>query len=214
MISNPEGLVYDVIFIVIFLVCVIIAANRGAFRAVAGIAGTVAGVILGSMFQGVVSPAIAGWLHPLTMKVVGDNTVSSLAVSIRNLGMPAELQPFLDAAQNALASAEETARTALAEKFADFVCGRIAPLLSFLLIFFLTKLAISLVCSILSLDIPVLSTLNEWLGALIGAGSGLLILLALSWGIWRFSPDLNIPVLSRAALQSSLIGGFLCRLFV
>lgn len=214
MISSPEGLVYDVIFLVIFLVCIIIAANRGAFRAVAGIAGTVAGVILGSMFQGALSPIISDWLHPLTMKIVGSHTVSSLAASIRNLGMPAELQPFLDAAKNSISSAAEAARSALAEKFAGFICDKTAPLLSFLLIFFLTKLAVSLVCSILSLDIPVLSTLNEWLGALIGAGSGLLILLALSWGIWRFAPDLNIPVLSRDALQSSLIGGFLCRLFV
>ena len=57
------------------------------------------------------------------------------------------------------------------------------------------------------------SMLNEWAGALIGAVSGALILLVLTWAVWHFAPDLNLPVLSREALASSHIGGFICRLF-
>ena len=211
---NFEGLVYDAVYIVIFLCCVIFAANRGAFKAVAGIAGTVLGAVCGSMFNGPMAAWLSGLMQPLAMKLVGSDTVASLASRIQKLGMPEELQGLLDQALSAAGGAEEAARAALAERVALFLSEKVAPLLAFLLIFLVVKLAVSLVCSLLSLDIPILSTLNEWVGALIGAASGLIILLVLTWAVWRFAPDLGLPVLSREALQGSRIGGFFCKLFI
>lgn len=213
MTIHPEGFVYDAIFIAIFAFCVVFAARRGAFRAIAGIAGTGAGVVLGTMLQEELAPKIAVWLQPLALKLTSGDTLPKLTLRIENLGLPEELQPLLDAAKNAAAGAEEAARAALAEKVASFLCDKAAPVLAFILIFFLTKLAVYLLCAVFSMDIPVISGLNRGLGALLGAVSGLFILLALTWGIRRFAPDFGIPLLSREALESSLIGGFFFRLF-
>lgn len=213
MTIHTGELAYDLVFIAIFAFCVVFATKRGAFRAVAGIVGTIAGLILGNMFQGRASPTIAGWLHPFAAKLIDGDSLPKLTERIQSLGLPEELRPLLESAQHAVGGAEDTARAALAEKLAQFLSDKVAPLIAFILIFLATKLAVSLICSVLSLDIPVISTLNHGLGALIGIVSGLLVLLVLCWGIWRFAPDLDIPVLSREALQRSMVGGFFCRLF-
>lgn len=210
---NLESLVYDAAYILIFVCCVVFAANRGAFRAVAGIAGTVAGAVLGGMFNAPVAALVTRWIKPLVYHFVGRETSVALAAEAGRYDVPAALKELVEQALSAAGSAAESARAALADRFAVFLSSRLAPLLAFVLIFVAVKLAVSLLCTILSLDIPVLSTLNEWAGALIGAVSGALILLVLTWAVWHFAPDLNLPVLSREALASSHIGGFICRLF-
>lgn len=210
---NPEGLTYDAVFVAIFAFCTVYAARKGAFRALAGIAGTIAGVVLGSMFQGRFSPTVIRWLRPIVQRVFGGDSLPELTVKIRDFGLPKELQPLLDAAQNAASDAAEAARAALAERLTDFFCEKLAPILAFIGIFLAAKLAVWLVCTLLSMDIPILSTINRILGGLIGGVSGILILLALCWGIWRFAPNFNIPVLSREALAKSMIGSYFCRLF-
>lgn len=199
---------WDVLFASILLFCIWGAAKRGAFRAVSGIAGTVLGVILGNHFQSglavFIEPALRPVMESLAQKadlnhVTGLETGSVLSDLVQQSEQFAEKAGELYEAF--LASLSETLTISL------------APILAFLIIFLLTKIAFHLVCGLLELDIPLLSGLNRLAGGLLGAVAGALIVLALCWAVMRFAPTENIGLLSRHCLKQSYLGSLLTPLF-
>lgn len=203
-----QSLWWDLIFVSILLFCIWGAAKRGAFRAVSGLAGTVLGLILGNHFQDglavFIEPALRPMMEALAKKA--DLTqVTGLQEGSVLSDLVAQSQQFTEKAgqlyEQFLASLGETLTESL------------APILSFLIIFFLTKLALKLVCGLLELDIPVLSSLNRFAGGILGALAGCLIVLVLCWAILRFAPVENIGLLSQHCLKQSQIGSLLLPLF-
>lgn len=199
---------WDVIFVSILLFCIWGAAKRGAFRAVSGIAGTVLGLILGNHFQGglavFIEPALRPVMESLAKKadltrVTGLQTGSVLSDLVEQGGqLPEKVGALYDAF---LASLSDTLTTSL------------APILAFFIIFFLTKLAFRLVCGLLELDIPLLSSLNRMAGGLLGAIAGAFIVLVLCWAVMRFAPAENVGLMSQHCLRQSYLGGLLSPLF-
>ena len=74
------------------------------------------------------------------------------------------------------------------------------------------QLAVRIVCSLLSLDLPILRSVNKLGGALLGAVTGLCMVAVLCWGIMRFSPAEEVGFLNQPALLESRIGGTVCGL--
>lgn len=199
---------WDVLFGCILLFCTWGAAKRGAFQAVSGIAGTLLGIILGNHFQGglavFIEPALRPMMESLAQKadltrVTGLETGSVLSDLVAQGGQLSEKVGAL--------------YDALLASLADALTVSLAPILAFLIIFILTKVAFRLVCGLLELDLPLLSSLNRLAGGMLGALAGSLIVLALCWAVMRFAPAENVGLLSQYCLRQSYLGSLLSPLF-
>lgn len=223
---SPAGLlagvnVLDLLFLGILICSIVISARKGAFRAVAGLSGSVLGCLGAFSLMPRVEPFIYRLLLPTLRRTVEKaaekSGVDSLLSSEMTQDVIAGFQSLLQAlglsekAGEVTAAAQEAGST-MADAAAGALAGQIAPVVTFILLFILIKLAVSIILNILSLDIPVLRTINKGLGALLGACSGLVIVLVLCWGIARFASPLDVGVITRPMLEQSMIGGAYLRL--
>jgi uncharacterized membrane protein required for colicin V production len=204
-----QALWWDVIFVSILLFCIWGTARRGALRAVSGLAGTVLGLILGNHFQDGMAVFIEPVLRPMMESLAkkADLTrVTGLEEGSVLSDLALQSQQFTEKAgqlyEQFLATLSETLTVSL------------APILSFLIIFFLTKIALHLVCGLLELDIPVISGLNRLAGGILGAIAGAAVVLVLCWAVIRFAPAENVGLLSLHCLQQSHLGQLLVPLFL
>ena len=126
---------------------------------------------------------------------------------LKNAGME---QQFLDAVTKAAADSAQELGAFVQSTLLEYVSS-VAPIITFLLLFILIKLAVRLVCNLLSLDIPVLAQLNSMAGAAIGLAGGLLTVALICAGIIHFGGAGEQVTLS--VLEGSAIGGFFFRLF-
>ena len=213
--STP--VLYDVVLVAIFVGSILLCANRGALKAVSGIAGTVIGCLGARYLADSFTPLVSGFLRPMVERMVenaaGAANLSQLlegtveAESLQQFGQLLELlhvpADFVEtAAQQAQAAGAQFLRAAC-----DAVLAQIAPVIAFVLLFVVLKLAVSLLCSLLSFDIPVIRSLNRTAGALLGALSGLIIVLVLCWGILQFAPQQPIGPINQPEFTQSVIGG-------
>lgn len=203
-----QPFVWDLLFLLIFLLCIALSAKRGGFEAISGIAGTALGVIVGRKFQ----LPLAVKLQPLL-----DPKLLALAqkTDLTQVGGLQEGSALTELIQQSTAVTDKVSElyTSLIAAIAKQLSENLASILAFLLLFFAVKLAVRLVCLLLKLDIPILSGLNRTAGGILGAVSGLLLILALCWAVMQFAPEGDLSLLSRGCLQESLIGGFFTRLF-
>ena len=199
---------WDIIFVMILLICTWGSAKRGAFRALSGMAGSVLGLLLGNHFQDglavFIEPALQPMLHNLARKAD-----FSHVTGLEEGSIPSDLVTQSEALTEKAGELYDSLLLSLA----DTLTASIAPILAFLIIFFLTKLALRLICGLLELDIPVLSSLNRFAGGLLGAAAGCLIVLVLCWAILRFAPVENVGLLSQHCLKQSQIGTLILPLF-
>ncbi len=199
---------WDVLFAVILLFCTWGAAKRGAFQAVSGIAGTVLGVILGNHFQ----DSLAAFLEPVLRPVMESLAQKADFTQITGLETGSVLSDLVEQGGQ-LSEKMDALYEALLASLADTLTVSLAPILAFLIIFILTKIAFRLVCSLLELDLPLLSGLNRLAGGMLGAIAGALIVLALCWAVMRFAPAENVGLLSQHCLRQSYLGSLLSPLF-
>lgn len=203
-----QPFVWDLLFLLIFLLCIALSAKRGGFEAISGIAGTALGVIVGRKFQ-----------LPLAVKLQPLLELKLLALAqktdLTQMGGLQEGSALTELIQQSTAVTDKVSElyTSLIAAIAKQLSENLASILAFLLLFFAVKLAVRLVCLLLKLDIPILSGLNRTAGGILGAVSGLLLILALCWAVMQFAPEGDLSLLSRGCLQESLIGGFFTRLF-
>lgn len=203
-----HALWWDAIFVLILLLCTWGAARRGAFRALSGIAGTILGLILGNHFQG----GLTVFIEPVLQPVMRALAEKADLTRISGLQEGSVLSDLVSQGGELTEKVGELYESLLA-RLADTLTLSLAPILAFLIIFCLTKLGLRLICALLELDIPILSSLNRLAGGILGAIAGCLIVLVLCWAVMRFAPAENIGLLSQPCLQQSYIGGLLTPLF-
>ncbi|MBR5537942.1 MAG: CvpA family protein [Clostridia bacterium] len=199
-----QALWWDVIFASILLFCIWATARRGALRAVSGLAGTVLGLVLGNHFQDsmtvFIEPALRPVMESLAKKADLTN-VTGLEEGSLLSDLVAQSQQFTEKAGRLY----EQFVASLGETLTD----SLAPIISFLIIFVLTKIALHLICGLLDLDIPVISGLNRVAGGILGAFAGAAVVLVLCWAVIRFAPTENVGLLSLPCLRQSHLGQLL-----
>ncbi len=200
--------VWDILFLVLWILCIVLSAKRGGFQAISGIAGTVLGVILGNRFQ----QPLAEKLQPLVEPSLLELAQKADLTQVSGLQEGSAISDLI-ARSNTVTDKLSQLYQSLMESLARELAVNLSSILAFLLIFLAVKLAVWLVCLLLKLDIPVISGLNRTIGGLLGAVSGLLLIITLCWAVMRFAPEGNLSLLSRGCLQQSLLGGFFTRLF-
>lgn len=203
-----QPFVWDLLFLLIFLLCIALSAKRGGFEAISGIAGTALGVIVGRKFQLPLAVKLQPLLEPKLLAL-------AQKTDLTQVGGLQEGSALTELIQQSTAVTDKVSElyTSLIAAIAKRLSENLASILAFLLLFFAVKLAVRLVCLLLKLDIPILSGLNRTAGGILGAVSGLLLILALCWAVMQFAPEGDLSLLSRGCLQESLIGGFFTRLF-
>lgn len=203
-----QPFVWDLLFLLIFLLCIVLSAKRGGFEAISGIAGTALGVIVGRKFQLPLAVKLQPLLEPKLLAL-------AQKTDLTQVGGLQEGSALTELIQQSTAVTDKVSElyTSLIAAIAKQLSENLASILAFLLLFFAVKLAVRLVCLLLKLDIPILSGLNRTAGGILGAVSGLLLILALCWAVMQFAPEGDLSLLSRGCLQESLIGGFFARLF-
>lgn len=203
-----QPFVWDLLFLLIFLLCIALSAKRGGFEAISGIAGTALGVIVGRKFQLPLAVKLQSLLEPKLLAL-------AQKTDLTQVGGLQEGSALTELIQQSTAITDKVSElyTSLIAAIAKQLSENLASILAFLLLFFAVKLAVRLVCLLLKLDIPILSGLNRTAGGILGAVSGLLLILALCWAVMQFAPEGDLSLLSRGCLQESLIGGFFTRLF-
>lgn len=203
-----QPFVWDLLFLLIFLLCIALSAKRGGFEAISGIAGTALGVIVGRKFQLPLAVKLQPLLEPKLLAL-------AQKTDLTQVGGLQEGSSLTELIQQSTAVTDKVSElyTSLIAAIAKQLSENLASILAFLLLFFAVKLAVRLVCLLLKLDIPILSGLNRTAGGILGAVSGLLLILALCWAVMQFAPEGDLSLLSRGCLQESLIGGFFTRLF-
>lgn len=203
-----QPFVWDLLFLLIFLLCIALSAKRGGFEAISGIAGTALGVIVGRKFQLPLAVKLQPLLEPKLLAL-------AQKTDLTQVGGLQEGSALTELIQQSTAVTDKVSElyTSLIAAIAKQLSENLASILAFLLLFFAVKLAVRLICLLLKLDIPILSGLNRTAGGILGAVSGLLLILALCWAVMQFAPEGDLSLLSRGCLQESLIGGFFTRLF-
>lgn len=203
-----QPFVWDLLFLLIFLLCIALSAKRGGFEAISGIAGTALGVIVGRKFQLPLAVKLQPLLEPKLLAL-------AQKTDLTQVGGLQEGSALTELIRQSTAVTDKVSElyTSLIAAIAKQLSENLASILAFLLLFFAVKLAVRLVCLLLKLDIPILSGLNRTAGGILGAVSGLLLILALCWAVMQFAPEGDLSLLSRGCLQESLIGGFVTRLF-
>lgn len=204
-------LLFDGIFAVILLVSIVLAAKKGAFKAISGIAGTLVGLVSAVLLKDAVSPWVESFLSPLVEKTVSGWDFSSLLTQDRTAPFFEKFSQLITDWQ--LSDNPDSLHTALVEAVSGSIVPKLAAIAAFLLIFFAAKLAVTLICRLLNDDIPIIRTMSKGLGALLGAVSGLLLILVLCWAVLRFAPDDGVSFPNQQSLRDSTIGGVVCQLF-
>lgn len=213
MMNVSSSLLFDAVFVLIFIVSVILAAKLGAFKAISGIAGTLAGLVGGLLFQNQVAPHVEGFLTPVVEKTVGSWDFSKFMElgSETMASLSQELADVITAwEQNSGGQIPQELVTALTGQ----IVPRLAAILSFLAIFLCVKLVVIGILHLFNDSIPLFRTLSKGLGAVLGAVSGLLIILVLCWAVLNYAPvDEAAGMINQQSLRESLIGGTLCPFF-
>lgn len=212
----------DLLLIIVFVACVWMAARRGIFNAISGLLGSLAGLIgallltprlqmftvrlIRPFLNGIVKNAAESLgLTDLLASPVAEETRTGFAELLQALGVPQDLWDGLTAsAQTAGDQISAAAGQALAEQ--------LAPVITFVVLFLAIQLGVRILCSLLSLDLPILRSVNKLGGALLGAVTGLCMVAALCWGIMRFAPAEKVGFLNQPALLESRVGGTVCGL--
>ncbi len=213
MMNFSSSLLFDAAFVLIFVISIILAAKRGAFKAISGIAGTVAGLVGGLLFQGRIAPQVESFLTPMVEKTIGSWDFSKFmelsSETVANLSQ--ELADVIAAwQQNSGGQIPPELVTGLTGE----IVPRLAAVISFLVLFFAIKILVILVLRLFNDSIPVFRTLSRGLGAVLGAVSGLLIVLVLCWAVLNYAPvDEAAGLINQQSLRESTVGGLLCPFF-
>ncbi len=207
----------DLFLIIIFVACVWMAARKGIWGALSGIAGSLAGLIgawiltpkLTFLTIKGITPFLGGMVRRAAESVGLDGLLESPIVTetrqglmdlLAALGVPSD-------AWEVLAAGGESAGEHISAVAGQALAEQIAPVITFIVLFLLIQLAVRLVCSLLSLDLPILRSVNRLGGMLLGVVTGLCMVVALCWGVMRFAPGEDVGLISRPAMTQSRVGG-------
>ena len=213
MLNFSAAWLFDGAFVLIMAVSIFLAAKLGAFKAVSGIAGTVAGLIAGLLFQEQISAPIAEFLNPILEKAIGSWDFSEfMQLSSETIATLSEdLSHVISAWEQ---SSGGQIPQVLISAITGIIVPKLADIFAFLVIFFVVKLAVIFVLHLFNDYIPLFRTLSHGLGMVLGAVSGLLIILVLCWAVLQYAPaDEAAGMINQQSLRESIVGGMLCPFF-
>lgn len=212
----------DIILILIIIISACLAGKRGIIKTVAGMFGTIAAYFatvklvmpwLAPKIATIITPLCTKWLSGIAQKsdvatqvtAPYSQATSSLDSLLAALKIPSTL--FSDIGDKLA----ETGKSILAAS-GEAIGRELAPIIALLLGFVVIKIAIWFVVKLLSADIPIVRTLNHGAGFLLGAASGILIVIVLCIGLRAFAPQGIAGLLSIEQINASLIAGFIFKI--
>lgn len=144
----------------------------------------------------------------------------TLAEKLAAFGLPGQMAGLAEKLNISTALLNEMVHTIPAggqirpyEILADTMVAKVAPLLTFLLLFFGLKIAIQLAVHVLSLDWPIIRTVNRLAGGAIGLCGGLVLVLVIFFAILIYGSPEPTGITSRLLLSQSITGGLIASLF-
>lgn len=207
----------DLILVGIIVVSAVLAGSRGLVKTIAGMFGTLISYFAtAKLVVPYFAPKIAVWITPYCTKMLmGSAERSGVLASATQSGAMDNITELLDKLHIPLSFLDP-----ITQKVADFgnsvlaataeVMGsELAPLIAFVAGFIAIKFAINLAAKLLSINLPIIGTLNHGAGCLLGAASGALLAVVLCVGLRAFAPQGIAGFLSLEQINSSLIGGFI-----
>jgi uncharacterized membrane protein required for colicin V production len=224
----------DIALVSLFLIIVIIDAKRGFVKAVWGFARAIASSVLAVMFGG----ALGTLLYKVFILDAVTDTVYATVVPMIDLSNGAynvaglfERMPdgFADLLSRfgvtpesieglfgSITHATESNVREMAQRIAEPIADVISTVLGYVIIFLIAMIALFIVGKVVDLlsKLPVINTLNSFLGAVFGAASGFIYLLVICLLIGVFV-EYGLAGESTEALssiaQDSYIFRFFCR---
>ena len=240
--TNPYF--FDVLFLLILLGMFSYGKRKGAFKVIAGLFGTLTAwigtLILRPRFLPIVTNLLKPWAYKAVLKAVeaaGLNeiinvtmefsidaqnataTLSTLPEKLAALGLPEQMALLAEKLnistllQDRLAFLPQGQIRPL-EILTEALVDRIAPILTFLVLFFALKIAIQLAVTVLSLDWPIIRTVNRLAGGAIGLCGGLVLVVVLFFGILAYGSPEPTGITSGLLLRQSITGSLIAGLFV
>lgn len=240
--TNPYF--FDVLFLLILLGMFSYGKRKGAFKVIAGLFGTLTAwigtLILRPRFLPIVTGLLKPWAYKAVLKAVeaaGLNeiinvtmefsidaqnataTLSTLPEKLAALGLPEQMALLAEKLnistllQDRLAFLPQGQIRPL-EILTEALVDRIAPILTFLVLFFALKIAIQLAVTVLSLDWPIIRTVNRLAGGAIGLCGGLVLVVVLFFGILAYGSPEPTGITSGLLLRQSITGSLIAGLFV
>lgn len=239
--TNPY--LFDALFLLIIFGTCHYGKKHGAFRVIAGLFGTAAAWIGTLILRPMALPFVVNLLNPWAVKAVtkAAEAAGSLAVMDVTMDMTSETwnaaQSLTSLGEKLTAYGFPVQMGDLAEKLnisatlqnrlhlipqgqvrplevlAEAMIAKVAPLLTFFLLFFTLKLIIQIVVRILSLDWPIIRTLNHMAGGIIGLGGGLLLVLVVFFGILIYGSPEPTGITSQVLVTQSMTGSLIAGLF-
>ncbi len=239
--TNPY--IFDALFLLILLVMYGYGKKRGAFKVIAGLFGTLTAWIGTLILRPMVLPIIIKILNPWATKAVtsaaeaagimpvidaavelsagagqATQSMANLSDKLAAIGLPEQMVGLAEgldisaSLQNLLDNISGIVSPL--QLLAEAMVAKVAPLLTFLLLFFCLKLAIQLVVGVLSLDWPIVRTLNRLAGGAIGLCGGLVLVVVIFFGILLYGSSEPVGITSGLLLRQSLTGGLIASLFI
>lgn len=240
--TNPYF--FDALFLLILLGMFSYGKRKGAFKVIAGLFGTLTAwigtLILRPRFLPIVTGLLKPWAYKAVLKAVeaaGLNeiinvtmefsidaqnataTLSTLPEKLAALGLPEQMALLAEKLnistllQDRLAFLPQGQIRPL-EILTEALVDRIAPILTFLVLFFALKIAIQLAVTVLSLDWPIIRTVNRLAGGAIGLCGGLVLVVVLFFGILAYGSPEPTGITSGLLLRQSITGSLIAGLFV
>lgn len=227
--------IFDIAFVLILAFMFWYGRRRGALRVLAGLFGTIAAWLAASSLSPRITPITIRIMTPYAHKAVASaaesmgltpaidatvtlgqaagnlaDTVSSLGEKLSSLGLPEQLSSLAEklhishSLENLLPGLH--GNVSPTELMTEAMVNKLAPFITFFALFVLIKFVISIVVRILSLDWPIISSLNHFAGGAIGLLGGVLIVLALCAGIFAYGSPESTGITSQTLLSQSYTG--------
>ena len=240
--TNPYF--FDALFLLILLGMFSYGKRKGAFKVIAGLFGTLTAwigtLILRPRFLPIVTSLLKPWAYKAVLKAVeaaGLNEIinvtmefsmdaqnataalSTLPEKLAALGLPEQMALLAEKLnistllQDRLAFLPQGQIRPL-EILTEALVDRVAPILTFLVLFFALKIAIQLAVTVLSLDWPIIRTVNRLAGGAIGLCGGLVLVVVLFFGILAYGSPEPTGITSGLLLRQSITGSLIAGLFV
>lgn len=240
--TNPYF--FDALFLLILLGMFRYGKRKGAFKVIAGLFGTLTAwigtLILRPRFLPIVTGLLKPWAYKAVLKAVEAaglneiiNVTMEFSIDAQNATaalstLPEKLAALGLPEQMALLAEKLNISTLLQDRLAflpqgqirpleiltEALVDRVAPILTFLVLFFALKIAIQLAVTVLSLDWPIIRTINRLAGGAIGLCGGLVLVVVLFFGILAYGSPEPTGITSGLLLRQSIAGSLIAGLFV
>ena len=240
--TNPYF--FDALFLLILLGMFRDGKRKGAFKVIAGLFGTLTAwigtLILRPRFLPIVTGLLKPWAYKAVLKAVEAaglneiiNVTMEFSIDAQNATaalstLPEKLAALGLPEQMALLAEKLNISTLLQDRLAflpqgqirpleiltEALVDRVAPILTFLVLFFALKIAIQLAVTVLSLDWPIIRTINRLAGGAIGLCGGLVLVVVLFFGILAYGSPEPTGITSGLLLRQSIAGSLIAGLFV